>query len=139
MKGLKDYPAAERPPVLPVFLSFRLMVALGVLFLGVGLWAWLKRDHIVEQTRFLKVLPWLIPLPYLANELGWTLAELGRQPWIVYGLMKTSDAVSPISAGQVGVSLVAFFLVYALLGAVDFYLLFKFARKGPEAAAAAAK
>jgi cytochrome d ubiquinol oxidase subunit I len=139
VKGLKDYPAAERPPVLPVFLSFRLMVGLAFLFLAVGLWAFLKRHTITEQSRFLKVLPWLIPLPYLANELGWTIAELGRQPWIVYGLMKTSDAVSPISTGQVGTSLVAFFLVYALLGAVDFYLLFTFARKGPKAAPAAAK
>ncbi|WP_243382488.1 cytochrome ubiquinol oxidase subunit I [Geothrix alkalitolerans] len=139
VKGLKDYPASERPPVLPVFLSFRAMVGLGVLFLALGLWAFLKRHHIEEQPRFLKVLPWLIPLPYLANELGWTIAELGRQPWIVYGLMKTSDAVSPLATSQVGTSLAAFFLVYALLGAVDFYLLFTFARKGPDAAAAAAK
>lgn len=139
VKGLKDYPAAERPPVLPVFLSFRAMVGLAFLFLAVGLWAFLKRHRITEQHRFLRILPWLIPLPYLGNELGWTLAELGRQPWIVYGLMKTSDAVSPIAASQVGVSLVAFFLVYALLGAVDFYLLFTFARKGPDAAPAAAK
>ncbi|HEX9011154.1 MAG TPA: cytochrome ubiquinol oxidase subunit I, partial [Holophagaceae bacterium] len=139
VKGLKDYPAAERPPVLPVFLSFRAMVGLAFLFLGVGLWAFLKRHTISETSRFLKVLPWLIPLPYLANELGWTIAELGRQPWIVYGLMKTSDAVSPLAPSQVGTSLVAFFLVYALLGAVDFYLLFTFARKGPEAAPAAAK
>ena len=139
VKGLKDYPAGQRPPVLPVFLSFRAMVGLGVLFLALGLWAFLKRHEIEGQSRFLKVLPWLIPLPYLANELGWTIAELGRQPWIVYGLMKTSDAVSPLATSQVGTSLVAFFLVYALLGAVDIYLLFKFARKGPEAATAAAK
>lgn len=139
VKGLKDYPASERPPVLPVFLSFRAMVGLGVLFLALGLWAFLKRHQITEQHRFLKVLPWLIPLPYLANELGWTIAELGRQPWIVYGLMKTSDAASPLAASQVGTSLAAFFLVYALLGAVDFYLLFTFARKGPDAATAAAK
>jgi cytochrome d ubiquinol oxidase subunit I len=76
----------------------------------------------------------MIPLPYLANEFGWTIAEMGRQPWIVYGLMRTSDAASPIAVSQVATSLVAFFLVYALLGAVDFYLLFKFARKGPEGA-----
>jgi cytochrome d ubiquinol oxidase subunit I len=139
VKGLKDYPASERPPVLPVFLSFRAMVGLGVLFLALGLWAFLKRHQITEQHRFLKVLPWLIPLPYLANELGWTIAELGRQPWIVYGLMKTSDAASPLATAQVGTSLAAFFLVYALLGAVDFYLLFTFARKGPDAATAAAK
>ncbi len=139
VKGLKDYPASERPPVLPVFLSFRAMVGLGMLFLALGLWAFLKRHQITEQHRFLKVLPWLIPLPYLANELGWTIAELGRQPWIVYGLMKTSDAASPLAPAQVGTSLAAFFLVYALLGAVDFYLLFTFARKGPDAATAAAK
>jgi cytochrome d ubiquinol oxidase subunit I len=139
VKGLKDYPATERPPVLPVFLSFRAMVGLAFLFLAVGLWAYLRRADITGQHRFLRVLPWLIPLPYLANELGWTLAELGRQPWIVYGLMKTTDAVSPIGVSQVGTSLVAFFLVYALLGAVDFYLLFKFARKGPDAAPAAVK
>ncbi len=139
VKGLKDYPAAVRPPVLPVFLSFRAMVGLAFLFLAVGLWSYLKRADITAQHRFLRILPWLIPLPYLANELGWTLAELGRQPWIVYGLMKTSDAVSPIATSQVGISLVAFFLVYALLGAVDFYLLFKFARKGPDAAPAAVK
>ncbi|HJV48841.1 MAG TPA: cytochrome ubiquinol oxidase subunit I [Geothrix sp.] len=139
VKGLKDYPASERPPVLPVFLSFRAMVGLAFVFLAVGLWAWLKRHQIETRSTFLRVLPWLIPLPYLANELGWTIAELGRQPWIVYGLMKTSDAVSPLATSQVGTSLVAFFLVYALLGAVDFYLLFTFARKGPEAAPAAAK
>lgn len=72
----------------------------------------------------------MIPLPYLANQLGWTIAEVGRQPWIVYGMMRTKDAASPIAASQVGISLAAFFLVYSLLGAVDFYLLWKFARLG---------
>ena len=102
-------------------------------FLAVGFYAWLKRDRIEEYPKFLKLLPWCIPLPYLANQLGWTIAEVGRQPWIVYGVMKTSDAVSPIATVQVATSLVAFFLVYALLGAADFYLLAKFARKGPDA------
>ena len=131
VKGLKDFPPDERPPVLPVFLSFRLMVALGCLFIVVAFWSWLKRKQIAGQTMLLKILPFMIPLPYLANQLGWTITELGRQPWIVYGLMKTSDAVSPITPGQVGTSLMAFFAVYALLGAVNFYLLIKFARKGP--------
>jgi len=138
VKGLKDFPVADRPPVLPVFFSFRAMVGLGMLFLFVGFFAYVKRHRIENYPRFLKLLPWLIPLPYLANQLGWTIAELGRQPWIVYGIMRTSDAVSPISVGQVGTSLAAFFLVYALLGAVDFYLLFTFARKGPDAASSAA-
>ena len=133
VKGLKDFPTDQRPPVLPVFLAFRLMVGLAFLFLAVGFYAWLKRDRIEEYPKFLKLLPWCIPLPYLANQLGWTIAEVGRQPWIVYGVMKTSDAVSPIATVQVATSLVAFFLVYALLGAADFYLLAKFARKGPDA------
>jgi len=132
VKGLKEFSPEDRPPVLPVFLSFRLMAALGCLFIVVAAWAWLKRKQIEKQTALLKILPFLIPLPYLANQFGWTVAELGRQPWIVYGLMKTSDAVSPIAVSQVATSLVAFFAVYALLGAVDFYLLAKFARKGPE-------
>ncbi|MDR3671977.1 MAG: cytochrome ubiquinol oxidase subunit I [Holophaga sp.] len=132
VKGLKDFPADQRPPVLPVFLAFRLMVGLGILFLAVSVYAFLKRDSIEAQPRLLKLLPWLIPLPYLANQLGWTLSELGRQPWIVYGIMRTRDAVSPIALIQVATSLVAFFLVYALLGAADFYLLCRFARKGPD-------
>ena len=132
VKGLKAFPVDQRPPVLPVFLSFRAMVGLGFLFLMVALYAFLKRDTIEEHPGFLKLLPWLIPLPYLANTLGWTIAELGRQPWIVYGIMRTRDAVSPIATVQVATSLVAFVLVYGLLGAADFYLLCKFARKGPE-------
>jgi cytochrome d ubiquinol oxidase subunit I len=136
VKGLRDYPAADRPPVLPVFLSFRIMVGLGILFLALALYAFLKRDHISDHPGFLKLLPWIIPLPYLANQLGWTISELGRQPWIVYGVMRTSDAVSPISVGQAATSLAAFFLVYLLLGLVDFYLLFTLARKGPAPLAA---
>jgi cytochrome d ubiquinol oxidase subunit I len=76
-----------------------------------------------------------IPLPFVAIEMGWLLAELGRQPWIVYGLMKTADAVSPIAVSQVAVSLAAFIGVYGLLGAIGYYLIFKYAKKGPEAVA----
>jgi cytochrome d ubiquinol oxidase subunit I len=74
---------------------------------------------------------WAIPLPYLATTTGWVLAEVGRQPWIVYGLLKTSDAASPVAASQVTVSLIAFILVYGLLGAVGFYLIADAVRKGP--------
>jgi len=130
VKGLREWPASERPPVLPVFLSFRAMVGLGFFFLLVGFLAFRFRHDIETRTQFLRVLPWLIPLPYLANQLGWTIAELGRQPWIVYGMMRTANAVSPIAVSQVSVSLVAFILVYSLLGMVDFYLLWKFARMG---------
>jgi cytochrome d ubiquinol oxidase subunit I len=130
VKGLRDWPADQRPPVLPVFLSFRAMVGLGFAFLLISFLAFRSRHTIETKTRFLRILPWLIPLPYLANQLGWTISEIGRQPWIVYGMMRTADAVSPIAISQVGVSLVAFILVYSLLGAVDFYLLWKFARLG---------
>ena len=75
-----------------------------------------------------------IPLPYLANQLGWVVAELGRQPWIVYGVLKTADGVSKaLTTSQVVVSLVGFTLLYGTLGVVDIWLLSKHARKGPAA------
>ena len=74
-----------------------------------------------------------IPLPYLATQLGWLVAELGRQPWIVYGLLKTSDAVSKaISVPQVVASLIGFTLLYGTLAVVDIYLLTTYAKKGPD-------
>ncbi len=132
VKGLKEWSEEERPPVTPTFWSFRLMVGLGFLFAALSIWVFLKRHEIEKNHFLLRILPWMIPLPYLACELGWIVAEVGRQPWIVYGLMETSAAVSPLSPVQVGISLAAFILVYTLLGLVDFYLLFKYARKGPE-------
>jgi len=131
VKGLKDFPRDEWPPVLPSFFSFRLMVALGGWFALVSLWGFWRRNRLLESPWMLKAMLWTIPLPYLANELGWTLTEVGRQPWIVYGLMKTQDAGSPIAVSQVLPTVIAFVLVYSLLGFADFYLLFKFARKGP--------
>ena len=134
VKGLKDFPEDERPPVLLTFLSFRLMVGLGMLFVLLSLWAWIKRNRIEESRLLLKLLLLSIPLPYIACELGWMVAEVGRQPWIVYGLMKTEQAVSPISPFQVLVSLTAFIVVYTALGIIDFYLLAKYAKRGPERA-----
>ena len=85
------------------------------------------------------MLMWCIPLPYVAIALGWTVTEVGRQPWIVYGVMKTADAASRIAASQVGISLAAFVLVYTLLGIACFYLIVKYARKGPEPISVATK
>jgi len=135
IKGLKDFPKDERPPVLPVFLSFRLMIGLGMLFSLLAFLAVIlsRLDSLERYPRFLKLLVFTLPLPYLANQLGWIVAEMGRQPWIVYGIMKTSDGVSKsITLGQVAASLVGFVLLYGLLGAIDIYLLIKFARKGPD-------
>lgn len=131
VKGLKDYPRGERPPVLITFGSFRIMAGLGFYFALLTLIGWFKRNRLTESPWFLRLMLYSIPLPYLAIELGWTVAEVGRQPWIVYGLMKTADAVSPIATSQVAVSLVAFILVYGLLGAAAFYLIIENARKGP--------
>ncbi len=130
--GLKDFPKDERPPVMIPFLSFRIMVGLGFLFLALTLYGWFKRNNLEGNPGYLKVMMYAIPLPYIANEAGWMLAEVGRQPWVVYGVMKTSAAVSPISVPQVMTSLVAFVLVYSLLGAAAFYLMATHARKGPE-------
>jgi cytochrome d ubiquinol oxidase subunit I len=129
--GLKDIPKDERPPVLITFVSFRTMVGLGTLFILLMLAGWLVRKNLVESRTYLTVMLWSIPLPYIAIEFGWVLAEVGRQPWIVYGLMRTADAASPVAGSQVLVSLIAFVLVYGLLGAVGAYLLFTNARKGP--------
>jgi len=131
VKGLKDFPADERPPVLLTFLSFRVMVALGTLFPILAFAAFVLRKGIENQKLLLKILVYAIPLPYLAIETGWIVAEVGRQPWIVYGLMKTKDAASPVDPMQVALTLVLFIIVYAILGAVDIHLLKKYAQKGP--------
>jgi cytochrome d ubiquinol oxidase subunit I len=134
VKGLKAFPREERPPVLITSFAFKGMVGLGFYFAFVMIIGWFKRNRLVDSPKFLKLMLLSIPLPYIAIELGWIVAEVGRQPWIVYGLMKTSDAVSPVASSQVLISLIAFILVYGLLGAVGFYLIFKYAKKGPEPA-----
>ncbi len=134
VKGLKDFPKEDRPPVLLTFLAFRGMVGLGTLFPILALLAFVWRKNLHERRWFSTILIWAIPLPYLAIMAGWTLAEVGRQPWIVYGLMRTADAVSPVPAGSVVTSLIAFIVVYSLLGLLDIYLLRKYAIKGPQPA-----
>jgi cytochrome d ubiquinol oxidase subunit I len=131
VKGLRDFPPDERPPVFITFGSFKLMVGLGFYFALVTLIGWFLRNRLAETPWYLRLMLFSIPLPYIACELGWTLAEVGRQPWIVYGLMKTADAVSPIATSQVAISLIAFILVYGVLGAIGYYLMIKNARKGP--------
>jgi len=136
VKGLKDFLPQDRPPVLPVFLGFRTMVALGALFillsaLGVFLW---RKDLLGKYPLFLKAMLFAIPLPYIAIQFGWLVTEMGRQPWAVYGLMRTAEGVSKtLAPAQVWLSLGGFTLLYSALGAVDFWLLAKYARKGMEA------
>jgi cytochrome d ubiquinol oxidase subunit I len=101
------------------------------LFILLTVWGWLVRDKLTDNRLYLKIMLWAIPLPYIAIEAGWLLTEVGRQPWIVWGVMRTKDAFSPIAASQVWVSLAAFVLVYSLLGLAAYYQIFKHARKGP--------
>jgi len=138
IKGLKDIPKEDRPPVGLTFLSFRIMVGLGTLFIILSAFALLFSimNKLDGKTLFLRMMLFSIPLPYLAAQFGWIVAEVGRQPWIVYGLMRTRDAVSKdVTPTQVLVSLLLFTLFYGILGAVDIYLLAKYAKKGPEPAA----
>ena len=123
------------PPVAVSYWTFRLMVAAGFLMFLIVAYALLQimRHKPLEQFKLFKFFPLVIALPYLANTCGWLMTELGRQPWVVYGLMKTSDAVSPIlSNGMVLVSLIGFVLIYGLLMVADVYLLVKYAKAGAE-------
>ena len=134
VKGLRDFPKDERPPVLITLFAFRTMVALGTLFPLLTIIGLVLRKKLMEHPWYLWIMVFAIPLPYLAIELGWVLAEVGRQPWIVYGLLKTSDAASPVASAQVLASLIGFVLIYGLLGMVGFFLMFKNAVIGPEPA-----
>lgn len=121
------------PPVKWTYWTFRVMVGAGMVMALLALLAtWQVWRQRIEGSRWLLGL--LVPaiaLPYLANSTGWIFTEIGRQPWIVFGLQKTADAVSPnVSAAEVGFSLVVFTLLYGVLMVADIYLLQKFARAG---------
>lgn len=133
VKGLDAFPKDLRPPVLASFLSFRIMLALGLLFILLSFMAIMIRwDGLGFKRIFLRIMLYAIPLPYIANFLGWTLAEVGRQPWIVYGILKTSDAISSsISNTEVLISFLSFTIIYGVLALVDIYLLVKYAKQIP--------
>ncbi len=132
---VKKYGAGNYiPPVTLSFWSFRIMVGAGLLMVLLAVVsAFLMRQKKFETApRLLRLLPWAILLPYIANTTGWLLTELGRQPWIVYGLMKTEEAVSKSVTGMdVLLSLILFTLIYGVLMVVDIYLLVKYARRDP--------
>ncbi|MEE4608517.1 MAG: cytochrome ubiquinol oxidase subunit I [Desulfobacteraceae bacterium] len=134
VRGLKEWPRDELPPVALVFWTFRIMVGLGMLMILTGVMAvvlyWRKR---LFDTRLFQL--WcmaLTPAGFVAVLAGWFVTEVGRQPWIVQGVMRTADALSPVGAGPIGVSLAAFIVTYLFIfGAGTFYILHLIA-KGPE-------
>jgi cytochrome d ubiquinol oxidase subunit I len=134
VRGLKAFPADERPPAALIFWTFRVMVALGFLMLGLGVWAgwrrWQGRLH--DDRGLLRAALFMGPMGFVALLCGWITTEVGRQPWTVYGLLRTADSVSPIEAPAVASSLTAYVVVYfAVFGAGTFYLL-RLMRRPPE-------
>jgi cytochrome bd ubiquinol oxidase subunit I len=127
--------ADYRPPIAVIYWSFRFMVGSGLLMLALAaVGAFLVwRNELERYPLFLKALPFAIALPYVANTAGWVMTEMGRQPWIVFGLQRVEDAVSPnLTAGMVAFSLIAFALTYGLLMTADVYLLAKYSKQGPQ-------
>jgi cytochrome d ubiquinol oxidase subunit I len=132
--GLKDFPVNERPPVVIPFFSFRIMVACGLAMLGLAwlgmLLVWIGR---LEQSRLLL---WLIffsfPLPFIATLTGWFTAEVGRQPWTVYGVLRTADAVTPfLTARAAAISLVFYVVIYSFIFLFGVIYIHRLLRAGP--------
>lgn len=133
--GLDAFPETERPPVAIVFWSFRIMVVIGTLMALTGLIGLflLVRDRLFTTRSFHLLCMALTPAGFIAVLAGWVTTEVGRQPWVIYGQLRTADAVSPVSAGAVTFSLAAFMVVYTIVfGAGTWYIL-KLLAKGPDA------
>ncbi|OGP91274.1 MAG: cytochrome D ubiquinol oxidase subunit I [Deltaproteobacteria bacterium RBG_16_47_11] len=136
VQGLKEFPRNDRPNVFILFWSFRLMVAIGFILFFVMVWAvvlW-RQGRLYNHRPFLRTLMVLHPLGFIATELGWMTTEVGRQPWLVYNLMRTSEGVSPIPAGNVIWSLSLFLIIFPVIGASYFYYILKTLARGPDLA-----
>ena len=136
IKGLNDFPKEEWPTNIPgLYYSYHIMVGLGTIFIGImlmGIW-YLWRKKLEVQRWFLWVLLFAMPFPYIANTAGWYTSELGRQPYLVYGLFKTADGVSEnVSAGNSLFTLLGFVGLYLFLGFIMLILVGKIVHKGPE-------
>jgi cytochrome d ubiquinol oxidase subunit I len=144
VKGLQAFPPDQRPPALPLlFYSFRVMVAIGFYFLFLAAWTgWvrikggkgdgLRIDALCKRRWLLRAWIAAIPLGYIAVEAGWIVREVGRQPWIVYGLMRTEEGASELSAATVGTSLAAYIVVYAVLLTAYLVFAYRLLRHGPD-------
>jgi cytochrome d ubiquinol oxidase subunit I len=134
LQGLSAYPAEARPPVGIVFWSFRIMVGMGLIMLALGAWGvivWLMK-RLDAARLYHNALVWAAPSGFIAVLAGWIAAEVGRQPYVVYGVMRTADAVSPVPAGSVAMSLLFFIVVYAIVFTAGALYILRLIAKGPE-------
>ncbi|HJV83374.1 cytochrome ubiquinol oxidase subunit I [Noviherbaspirillum sp.] len=132
--GLLDFTPENRPPVVPVFFSFRLMVGLGVLMLFIGVIGgvlWLRKRLFITPW-FLRPVGRCWPLGFIAIIAGWVVTESGRQPWVAYGILRTADATSPVSGSTVAISLALFVLVYCVVFSIGIVYIHRMLRKGPQ-------
>ncbi len=134
VKGLKSFPIEDRPnPIIPFF-AFRIMVGIGLIMIAlssIGAVLWLT-GRLYTSRWFLQALLWCSPLGFLAVLAGWFTAEVGRQPWTVYGVLRTADAVSPVPGGSVLTSIILFVLAYGVVFGAGLYYIIKLVRRGPE-------
>jgi cytochrome d ubiquinol oxidase subunit I len=134
VQGLKSVAADDRPPVVPVFIAFRVMVGLGLLMLALVVSAGVLhfRKRLFVSRAFHNACIAMMPAGFIAVVAGWTVTEVGRQPWIVYGLMRTRDAVSPsLTAGNVATSLLFYAVVYVIVFGAGIFYMARVAREGP--------
>jgi cytochrome d ubiquinol oxidase subunit I len=138
LKGLNEFKPEDRPPVNIVFQSYHLMVAIGMTLIGLSFLslALLRKERLFKSKLMMKILVVSVLLPQAANQLGWISAEVGRQPWIVYNLLRTKDAFSKsVTPGEVLFSLILFTIIYALLFVLFLFLLDRKIKHGPEESA----
>jgi len=136
VKGLKDFPKADRPPVIPPFFGFRIMVGMWAIMLALTVWAWWLawRKRLFTTPAYLRAANWAIPVGYIAVTAGWMTTEVGRQPFVVYGLLRTADAVTPMLAGgDVLASLLLYIAVYLVIFGAGVYYLVRVVKRGPPA------
>jgi cytochrome d ubiquinol oxidase subunit I len=134
VRGLKAFAPEDRPPVAIVFWAFRMMVGLGLAMIALGFWgAWLiwRGGGPERSPLFLKASIAMGPTGFVAVIAGWIVAEVGRQPYVVYGVMRTADAVSPVGAGPVSASLLGFLVVYAVIFSVGVLYILRLIAEGP--------
>ncbi len=133
--GLNAFPKEDRPPVNAVFQTYHIMVAIGMAMIAIAIVGvfLLIRKKLFKAKWYLYILLFSVLLPHIANQLGWASAEIGRQPWIVYGLLRTKDAVSvTVSYGELLFSLILFVLIYLLLLFLFLFLLNRKIKQGPD-------